>query len=244
MTTPCVWLSAGWQADEARLAALAAALGQRRPGDPPGAFEIETALLYRCLNPQVAAKYIAPMFNRRRCSDSSHLMCWKRARLLVGAKNMCSLCSPQSSGATLSVAGSDAGDSDSEAGGDAARHATGAAVGVIQSPGAAPEASSYGQQHARPDAAAASASNGSNGASSPVASPRDGGKTLQSPAAVPPRSSRSADALAAALHDSVASLPDRTQPLAAVQQQPARDEAAKQLRLQKLARLRYDPAFI
>lgn len=155
--------------------------------------------------------------------------------------NMCSLCSPQSSGATLSVAGSDAGDSDSEAGGDAARHATGAAVGVSQSPGAALEARSYGQQHARPDAAAASASDGSSGASSPVASPR---RKLQSPASVPPRSSGSAEAVAAALHDSVASLPDRTQPLAAVQQQPARDEAAKQLRLQKLARLRYDPAFI
>lgn len=38
----------GWAADEARLVALAAALGQRQPGDAPGAFEIDTSLLYRC----------------------------------------------------------------------------------------------------------------------------------------------------------------------------------------------------
>ena len=37
----------GWAADEARLAALALALGQGRPGDAPGAFEIDTRLLYR-----------------------------------------------------------------------------------------------------------------------------------------------------------------------------------------------------
>ena len=40
-------VSSDWAADEARLAALALALGQRRPGDAPGAFEIDTRLLYR-----------------------------------------------------------------------------------------------------------------------------------------------------------------------------------------------------
>ena len=237
-------MPSGWAADEARLAALALALGRRRPGDAPGAFEIDTRLLYRwgcrLANAGPPAACCVAKGASWHCihADLPTLGCPPSVTVdgtaVPNVHSSC--CSPHSSAASLSVA-----DCDEDVGQSADDTSPPASpvqpAAMAPASDAAADAGGAGDAVDEPDSMTASA---------PPAADTIASAAI---AAAPPPD-------APALHDSVNSLPQREsaseQRVPAEQQQPqlpllhqqesSSPEAAQHRRAQKLARLKCAPA--